>query len=72
MSKLIHAFRILFLLGEKGRAESGIKERFPLTWEDARKDCHCLFGSDAYLSINNKVCFNLSKFIKIIFVVSRC
>ncbi|KAF8799777.1 hypothetical protein BYT27DRAFT_7201038 [Phlegmacium glaucopus] len=48
-------------LGEKGRAELGIKERFPLTWEDARLKFEksvivdSLFGSDfkaKYLSTN--------------------
>ena len=49
------------LIGEKGRAELGIKERFPLTWEDARLKFEqsvivdSLFGSDfkkKYLSVN--------------------
>lgn len=49
------------LMGEKGRAELGIKERFPLSWEDARHKFEksvivdSLFGSDfkaKYLSAN--------------------
>jgi glutamine synthetase len=56
------------LMGEKGRAELGIKERFPLTWEDARVKFEksgmvdSLFGSDfktKYLSVNKVFFSNL-------------
>jgi len=55
------------LIGEKGRAELGIKERFPLTWEDACVTFEksvivdSLFGSEfkaKYLSANKVFFFS--------------